>query len=94
LPGSASICLDAGRCSITTSRASERYTVAGKDKIAPGRHVVTLDFNYDGRAWAKAVRRHSPWTVRSCQRAPAADYAYRMSLDETLDIGEDTGNAD
>jgi arylsulfatase len=26
----------------------ERYTVASEDKLAPGRHVVTLDFYYDG----------------------------------------------
>ena len=70
----------------------ERYTVAGKDKIAPGRHVVTLDFNYDGGGVGKGgqatltvdgekvASEHLPQTI-----------AYRMSLDETLDIGEDTG---
>jgi arylsulfatase len=70
----------------------ERYTVAGKDKVAPGRHVVTLDFNYDGGGVGKGgqatltvdgekvASEHLPQTI-----------AYRMSLDETLDIGEDTG---
>jgi arylsulfatase len=70
----------------------ERYTVAGKDKISPGRHVVTLDFNYDGGGVGKGgqatltvdgekvASEHLPQTI-----------AYRMSLDETLDIGEDTG---
>ena len=70
----------------------ERYTVAGKDKIPPGRHVVTLDFNYDGGGVGKGgqatltvdgnkvASEHLPQTI-----------AYRMSLDETLDIGEDTG---
>ena len=70
----------------------ERYTVAGKDKVPPGRHVVTLDFNYDGGGVGKGgqatltvdgekvASEHLPQTI-----------AYRMSLDETLDIGEDTG---
>ena len=70
----------------------ERYTVAGKDKIPEGRHVVTLDFNYDGGGVGKGgqatltvdgekvTSEHLPQTI-----------AYRMSLDETLDIGEDTG---
>jgi arylsulfatase len=26
----------------------ERYVVAGKDTLAPGKRVITLDFNYDG----------------------------------------------
>ena len=70
----------------------ERYTVAGKDKVSPGRHVITLDFDYDGGGVGKGgtamltvdgkkvASEHLPQTI-----------AYRMSLDETLDIGEDTG---
>lgn len=70
----------------------ERYTVAGKDKVPPGHHVITLDFNYDGGGAGKGgqatlsvdgekvASEHLPQTI-----------AYRMSLDETLDIGEDTG---
>ncbi len=66
----------------------ERYTVAGKDKLTPGRHVVTLDFNYDGGGAGKGgqatltvdgdkvASEHLPQTI-----------PYRMSLDETLDIG-------
>jgi arylsulfatase len=70
----------------------ERYTVAGKDKIAPGRHVVTLDFNYDGGGVGKGGQ--ATLTVDgdkvASERLPQT-IAYRMSLDETLDIGEDTG---
>ena len=70
----------------------ERYTVAGKDKLTPGKHVITLDFNYDGGGVGKGgeatlsvdgesvASEHLPQTI-----------AFRMSLDETLDIGEDTG---
>jgi arylsulfatase len=70
----------------------ERYTVAGKDKVPPGRHVITLDFNYDGGGAGKGgqatltvdgekvASEHLPQTI-----------PYRMSLDETLDVGLDTG---
>ena len=70
----------------------ERYTVAGKEKLTPGKHVVTLDFAYDGGGIGKGgqatltvdgkkvASEHLPKTI-----------AFRMSLDETLDIGEDTG---
>ena len=70
----------------------ERCTVAGKDKVRAGRHVVTVDFNYDGGGVGKGgeatltvdgkkvASEHLPQTI-----------PFRMSLDETLDIGEDTG---
>ena len=70
----------------------ERYTVAGKDKLTPGRHVITLDFNYDGGGVGKGGQ--ATLTVEgkvvASQKLPQT-IAYRMSLDETLDIGEDTG---
>jgi len=70
----------------------KRYNVAGEDKLTPGRHVVTVDFNYDGGGVGKGgeatltvdgkkvASEHLPQTI-----------PFRMSLDETLDIGEDTG---
>jgi arylsulfatase len=70
----------------------ERYTVAGQNPLAPGRHVVTLDFNYDGGGIGKggqatlSVDRTVVGTTRIPQTIP-----FRMSLDETLDIGLDTG---
>jgi arylsulfatase len=70
----------------------ERYTVAGEQKLAPGRHVVTLDFNYDGGGVGKggqATLTVDGKTVGS-GKIPKT-IAFRMSLDETLDIGQDTG---
>ena len=70
----------------------ERYSVAGNDKLAPGRHVVTLDFNYDGGGVGKGGQ--ATLTVDgkkvASERLPQT-IPFRMSLDETLDIGEDTG---
>jgi arylsulfatase len=70
----------------------ERFTVAGKEALTPGRHVVTLDFNYDGGGVGKggqATLTVDGKTVAT-GRLPKT-LAFRMSLDETLDIGEDTG---
>ena len=70
----------------------ERYTVAGTDKLAPGRHVITLDFNYEGGGVGKGGQ--ATLTVDGQQVASEKlprTIPYRMSLDETLDIGEDTG---
>jgi arylsulfatase A-like enzyme len=70
----------------------ERYTVAGKEKISPGRHVITVDFNYDGGGVGKGGE--ATLTVDGEEVASGhldQTIPYRMSLDETLDIGEDTG---
>lgn len=70
----------------------ERYTVAGKEKVPPGRHVITVDFNYDGGGVGKGGE--ATLTVDgkkvASERLPQT-IPFRMSLDETLDIGEDTG---
>lgn len=70
----------------------ERYSVAGNEKLSPGWHVVTLDFNYDGGGVGKGGQ--ATLTVDgkkvASERLPQT-IPFRMSLDETLDIGEDTG---
>jgi len=70
----------------------ERYTVAGTDKLSPGKHVVAVDFNYDGGGVGKGGQ--ATLTVDgkevASEKLPQT-IAFRMSLDETLDIGEDTG---
>ena len=70
----------------------ERYNVAGADALKPGKHVITLDFNYDGGGVGKGGT--ATLTVDGKQVATeklSRTIAFRMSLDETLDIGEDTG---
>lgn len=70
----------------------ERYTVAGNDALKPGKHVVTVDFNYDGGGVGKGGT--ATLTVDGkkvgSEKLPKT-IPFRMSLDETLDIGEDTG---
>jgi hypothetical protein len=69
----------------------QRFTVASRDKLAPGRHGVLVDFKYDG-----GLGKGGTATI-SVDDKPVADgriertIPFRMALDETLDIGEDTG---
>ncbi|MEQ8846657.1 arylsulfatase [Botrimarina sp.] len=70
----------------------ERYRVEGDEPLAPGEHVITFDFNYDGGGVGKGGR--ATLSVDG-KKVGSTDFprtiGYRMSLDETLDFGEDTG---
>lgn len=70
------------------------YTVAAAERLAPGDHTIVLDFAYDsggiglgGRA-TLAVDGQPVGETRVEHTA-----GYRLSFDETFDIGEDTGTA-
>jgi arylsulfatase len=70
----------------------QRLNIAGKEKLASGKHVVLVDFKYDGGGFAKG----GTVTINIDDKVVAQGrvdrtYAFRVSLDETLDIGEDTG---
>ncbi len=70
----------------------ERYQVTGAEKLASGKHTVRFDFKYDGGGLGKGgtgtllVDGKKAGEGRLGRTLP-----FRMSLDETLDIGEDTG---
>lgn len=70
----------------------QRFTFAGKEKLAPGKHVILVDFTYDGGGIGKGGT-----VTLSVDDKPVAQgridrtYPIRVALDETLDIGEDTG---
>jgi len=69
-----------------------RYTIEGKDTLLPGRHTIVYDFKYDGGGLGKGgvgtlqVDGKIAATGRIERTLP-----FRLSLDETLDCGEDTG---
>ena len=73
-------------------------SIAGKDPLSPGKHTIVFDFNYDGGGYGKG----GTGTLNVDGRPVAegrisATMPLRFSLDETFDIGEDTGtpvNAD
>ena len=69
-----------------------RYDVTGKDALKPGKHTVALDFKYDGGGQGKGGT-----ATLSVDGAKVGETRFeisiplRISLDETLDCGEDTG---
>ena len=69
----------------------ERYEVKG-EALPSGEHVVTVDVVYDGGGFGKGAD-----VTLSVDGNPVSrgrldqTLAFRISLDETLDIGSDTG---
>jgi arylsulfatase len=70
----------------------DRTSVAAKDALRPGKHTVAVDFKYDGGGIGKgglltlSVDGKEAASSRLSRTIP-----FRVSADETLDIGEDTG---
>jgi hypothetical protein len=70
----------------------QRTTVADQNKLEPGKHTIVVDFKYDGQGVGKGgtatllvdgkevTSGNIPRTI-----------PFRISADETLDFGEDTG---
>ena len=68
------------------------YNIASRDALAPGKHVVLFDFKYDGGGIGKGGT--GTISVDGKQVADGrivSTMPVRFSLDETFDIGEDTG---
>ncbi|MEZ4342171.1 MAG: arylsulfatase [Nitrospirales bacterium] len=70
----------------------QQFTIAGQEELAPGQHVVLLNFKYDGGGFGKG----GMVTIAVDDKTVAEGridrtYPFRVSFDETLDIGEDTG---
>jgi len=69
-----------------------RYRVAGQEALKPGKHTILFDFKYDGGGIGKGgtgtlqVDSKTVGTGRIERTLP-----FRLSLDEGLDCGEDTG---
>ena len=69
-----------------------RFTIAAKEQLSPGEHVIMADFAYDGGGIGKGATvtitvDDQPVAQGRVERSTPV----RMSIDETLDIGEDTG---
>ena len=70
----------------------QRYTVAGKETLAPGKHTVVLDFKHDGGGLGKGgVAKLIVDGKVVAEGKLDKTIPFRISADETLDIGEDTG---
>jgi hypothetical protein len=70
----------------------QRYTGAGPDKLSAGKHTVVVSFKYDGGAPGKGgLATLSVDGKKVADAKFARTIPFRISADETLDIGEDTG---
>jgi len=75
-----------------SQQKEHKYRVASGEKLAPGKHTIKLDFKYDGPGMGKSGT--GTLTVDGKQVAQGKierTIPIRVSLDETLDCGEDTG---
>ena len=72
----------------------DKTRIAGADKLPPGEHTITLDFAYDGGGIGKgglatlSVDGNKVSEGRIEKTAPLGKY----SLDESFDVGQDTGS--
>ncbi len=75
-----------------SNQKEHKYRVAAKEKLAPGKHTIHFDFKYDGPGMGKSGT--GTLLVDGKQVAEGKidrTIPTRFSLDETLDIAEDTG---
>jgi arylsulfatase A-like enzyme len=70
----------------------ERTTIASSNRLAPGKHTIVVDLKYDGPGIGKSA---SATLLVDGQKVGEGriprTIPFRVSADETLDIGEDTG---
>src|SRR5262245_28386105 len=72
----------------------DHYEVAGKDALAAGKHVITMDFAYDGKKGEVGKGGTATLSVDGKEVAKGRiekTVPIRISLDEGLDVGEDNG---
>lgn len=72
-----------------------QYRIACEHPVTAGKHTVVADFNYEG---GKELGKGGTLTIlvdgsKAGEGKIERTLPFRLSLDETLDIGEDTGTA-
>jgi arylsulfatase len=75
-----------------SNQEQHKYRVAAHQKLTPGKHTVRFDFQYDGGGIGKGGT--GTLLVDGQQVAQGRierTIRFRFSLDETFDVGEDTG---
>ena len=75
-----------------SNQKQHKYRVTSKEKLAPGKHTIKFDFKYDGPGIGKSgTGTLSVDGKQVAQGKIERTIPTRFSLDETLDIGMDTG---
>ena len=75
-----------------SNQAQHKYRIASNQKLSPGKHTIRFDFKYDGGGRGKGGT--GTLVVDGTQVAHGhieRTVGSRFSLDETFDVGEDTG---
>jgi arylsulfatase len=70
-----------------------KFRITAADPLAPGKHTIAFDFTYDGGGIGKGG--NGTLTVDGQKVAEghiALTQALRFSLDESFDVGQDTGS--
>jgi arylsulfatase len=68
------------------------YEIAGKERLSHGKHQLRMDFTYDGGGIGKGGTAKISVDGKEVAKARLErTIPIRVALDETLDIGEDTG---
>jgi arylsulfatase A-like enzyme len=68
------------------------FEVAAKEALAPGRHTIIMEFAYDGGGIGKGGTATISVDSKEVARGRLANtIPIRITLDETLDLGEDCG---
>jgi arylsulfatase len=70
----------------------DRTLVSSNDKLPPGKHSIVLTFKYEGGGIGKGgLTTLSVDGKKVAEQKLARTIPFRVSADETLDIGKDTG---
>jgi arylsulfatase len=75
-----------------SNQKQHKYRVTSKEKLAPGKHTIKFDFKYDGPGMGKSGT-GTLWVdgKQVAQGKIERTVLTRFSIEETLDIGMDTG---
>jgi arylsulfatase len=75
-----------------SNQPKHKYRIVADRKLSPGRHAITFDFKYDGGGIGKGGDGIlSVDGIKVTKGRIEHTSRIRFSLDETLDVGEDTG---
>jgi len=75
-----------------SNQPQDKYRIASDQALSPGNHVVRLAFKYDGGGIGKGATGTLFVDGSQVVQGPIArTIPIRFSLDETFDVGEDTG---
>ena len=87
-------------CAVSPAQAADpasnqpqyKYRIVSNEKLAAGKHTIKFDFQYDGTGYGKGgTGTLSVDGQQVAQGKIERTIPVRFSLDETFDVGEDTG---